>query len=100
MPHGVKNRVLFHSKRFNIYLVRYPEGHKVPAHVDMISEGRLYKLNCVISGPKAGGRFVCEKTIINLFGRIYFFRPDLHEHKVTRIERGRRWLLSVALQTP
>jgi hypothetical protein len=99
MPAKVKNRILFRSKHLNLYLVRYPEGHKVGPHLDMTSEGRLYKLNCVLVKPKAGGEFICEKNIFNLFGRVYLFRPDLYQHRVSKIERGNRWLLSFALNT-
>ncbi|MCM0612950.1 2OG-Fe(II) oxygenase [Marinobacter sediminum] len=100
MTANVKTRILFRSKRLNIYLVRYPEGHKVGPHLDMISHGSLYKLNCVLAQPKSGGEFVCEKNIFNLFGRVVLFRPDLYQHQVSRIERGNRWLLSFALTTP
>ena len=93
----VKTRVLFHSRHLSIYLVRYPEGHKVVPHVDMVSEGRLYKLNLVLVKPKAGGQFLCENNLFNLAGRLYLFRPDLYQHRVSRIERGNRWLLSFAL---
>ena len=97
MSAKVKTRVLFNSRRLSIYLVRYPEGHKVVPHVDMVSEGRLYKLNLVLVKPTAGGQFLCEKNIFNLGGRLYLFRPDLYRHRVSRIEWGNRWLLSFAL---
>lgn len=97
MPGNVKNRVLFQSRRLSIYLVRYSAGHAIVPHVDMVSEGRLYKLNIVLVKPRAGGEFACERNIFNLFGRIILFRPDLYRHRVSRIERGRRWLLSFAL---
>jgi len=80
-----------------VYLVRYSAGHAIVRHVDMVSEGRLYKLNCVLIKPESGGEFSCERNIFNLFGRIVLFRPDLYRHEVSRIERGRRWLLSFAL---
>jgi len=97
MQEKVKNRVLLQSRRLSIYLVRYPAGHAIAPHVDMVSEGRLYKLNCVLIKPESGGEFSCERSIFNLFGRIILFRPDLYRHEVSRIERGRRWLLSFAL---
>ncbi|SFR66508.1 2OG-Fe(II) oxygenase superfamily protein [Marinobacter daqiaonensis] len=100
MPAKVKTRVLFRSRYLNTYLVRYPEGHKVVPHLDMIAEGRLYKLNCLLIKPRSGGEFACEKNIFNLFGRLILFRPDLYQHQVSRIERGTRWLLSFALTTP
>lgn len=96
MPDTVKTRVLFHSKWLSIYLVRYPEGHKVGPHVDMVSEGQLYKLNCVLVKPRRGGEFICEKNIFNLFGRLILFRPDLYQHQVSKIGHGSRWLLSLA----
>lgn len=97
MQGKVKNRVLFQSRRLSVYLVRYSVGHRIVPHVDMVSEGRLYKLNCVLVKPESGGEFSCERNIFNLFGRIILFRPDLYRHRVSRIERGRRWLLSFAL---
>ncbi|MCA1778843.1 MAG: 2OG-Fe(II) oxygenase [Xanthomonadaceae bacterium] len=93
----VKNRVLFQSRRLSIYLIRYSAGHEIMSHLDMVSEGRLYKLNCVLVKPSAGGEFSCDRVIFNLFGRIILFRPDLHKHRVSRIKRGSRWLLSFAL---
>lgn len=97
-PQGdvVKNRVLLQSRRLSIYLVYYPQGHAIMPHIDMVSEGRLYKLNCVLVRPRAGGSFHCEKTIFNLFDRLVLFRPDIYQHRVSRIERGSRWLLSFA----
>jgi hypothetical protein len=93
----VKNRVLFQSGFLSVYLVRYSPGHRVVPHVDMVSAGRLYKLNCVLVKPETGGEFHCERSIFNWFGRIILFRPDLYRHSVSRIERGNRWLLSFAL---
>jgi hypothetical protein len=99
MSASVQTRVLLRSEYLNIYLVRYPEGHKVRPHQDMIAEGRLYKLNCLLVKPRSGGEFACDKNIFNLFGRLILFRPDLHRHQVSKIERGNRWLLSFALTT-
>jgi hypothetical protein len=80
-----------------VYLVRYAAGHRVIPHVDGVQSGRLYKLNCVLVKPRRGGEFRCARTIFNLFNRLVLFRPDLHEHEVSRIEAGHRSLLSVAL---
>lgn len=97
MTGKVRNRVLFQSRWLSIYLVRYSKGHRIVPHVDMVAEGRLYKLNCVLVKPGAGGEFFCEKNIFNLFGRLVLFRPDLYQHEVSMIEQGNRWLLSFAL---
>lgn len=97
MSQLVKNWVLFQSRRLSIYLVRYSAGHQIVPHVDMVSEGRLYKLNLVLVKPASGGEFRCEGSLLNCSGRIIVFRPDLYQHSVTKIERGTRWLLSFAL---
>jgi len=97
MSGKVNNRVLFQSRLFSIYLVHYSAGHRIVPHVDMVTGGRIYKLNCVLVKPKDGGEFLCERNIFNWFGRIILFRPDLYQHSVSRIERGNRWLLSFAL---
>ena len=100
MAANVKTRILFHSRRLNIYLVHYRTGHRIAPHLDMVSEGRLYKLNWVLVKPGDGGEFICEKAIFNAFGRIILFRPDLYTHEVSRIRSGSRWLLSFALSRP
>ena len=66
-------------------------------HVDMVAEGRLYKLNCELVKPRRGCKFSCERSIFNLRGRLVLFRPDLYRHQVSTIEDGSRWLLSIAL---
>jgi len=100
MSDKVRNRILLQWGRLTVYLVRYSAGHSIWPHVDMVSEGRLYKLNLVLVKPDAGGEFCCERTILDVFGRVIVFRPDLYQHHVTRIERGKRWLLSFALMRP
>jgi hypothetical protein len=92
----VKTKVLLYSRKLSIYLVRYSAGHRVVPHIDAVEEGKLCKVNWVLLKPQQGGKFLCEKTILNLFGRWIVFRPDLYQHEVTRIERGNRWLLTFA----
>lgn len=93
----VKNKAIFSSKVFAINLVTYPINHSVMNHSDPVQQGRYYKLNFVLIKPKAGGVFKCSKCIINLFNRVYLFRPDKYEHSVSKIESGKRVLLSFAL---
>jgi hypothetical protein len=97
MAATVTNRVLFHSRRLSVYLVHYRRGARVLPHVDGLSAGRLYKLNCVLVKPRRGGAFSCQRTLFNLFDRLVLFRPDRYEHAVSEIEAGSRWLLSVAV---
>ncbi|WP_259363222.1 2OG-Fe(II) oxygenase [Colwellia sp. MB3u-4] len=93
----VKNRAIFSSQIFSINYVTYPTNHSVMTHSDPVQSGRYYKLNFVIRTPKVGGVFKCSHCIINLFNRVYLFRPDKYEHSVSKIESGKRVLLSFAL---
>tara|TARA_R110002050_G_scaffold1244_5_gene8802 strand:- start:101197 stop:101496 length:300 start_codon:yes stop_codon:yes gene_type:complete len=92
------NRTFLYTQRFAINLVTYYEDHFVPRHLDMVSSGRLYKLNFVLVQPQQGGIFETEGVIFSFFNRIILFRPDLYEHRVTKIIRGKRVLLSFALR--
>lgn len=76
------------------YLLRFPQGSEVPLHKDPVSQGRHFRLNLIIKNAAKGGEFQCEQCLINR-PRIKLFRPDLHEHAVSRVEKGRRWVLSV-----
>lgn len=95
---SIINRTFLYTQRFAINLVTYSEGHFVSRHLDMVSSGRLYKLNFVLVRPKQGGIFETEGVIFSLFNRIILFRPDLYEHSVTKIVSGKRVLLSFALR--
>ncbi|UJF23543.1 2OG-Fe(II) oxygenase [Shewanella sp. OMA3-2] len=93
----VKNRAIFSSRVFAINLVSYGTNHQVMKHIDPVQQGRYYKLNVVLKKAQAGGVFNCAKCILNFGGRVYLFRPDKHEHSVSKILDGRRVLLSFAL---
>ncbi|MBB1273489.1 2OG-Fe(II) oxygenase [Psychromonas sp. SR45-3] len=97
MTATIQNKTILYSKLFSINLVTYPINHSVMNHVDNVQKGRYYKLNLILVQPKVGGVFKCTKCIINLFNRVYLFRPDKYEHSVTKIESGKRVLLSFAL---
>ncbi|QDE31141.1 2OG-Fe(II) oxygenase [Shewanella polaris] len=93
----VINKAIFSSRVFSINQVTYHTYHRVMNHIDPVQQGRYYKLNFVLRQPKVGGVFNCEKCIVNLWGRVYLFRPDKYEHSVSKIESGKRVLLSLAL---
>ncbi|WP_368448941.1 hypothetical protein [Cobetia amphilecti] len=94
----VINRSLLDLRRLTINLVTYPEGHSVMRHNDPM--GSYYKLNIVLKKPRRGGVFETDGSLFRLADRVVLFRPDLHEHSVSRIERGKRVLLSIALHAP
>ncbi|CAH1385501.1 2OG-Fe(II) oxygenase [Candidatus Nitrotoga sp. M5] len=93
----VTNKAIFSSSIFSINFVTYPTNHSVMNHIDHVQHGRYYKLNFVLIKPQAGGVFKCSKCIVNLFNRVYLFRPDMYEHSVSKIDSGKRVLLSFAL---
>ncbi|MBB6523650.1 2OG-Fe(II) oxygenase [Pseudoteredinibacter isoporae] len=79
---------------FDVYLLRFPEGSEIPPHKDKVKSGRHYRLNIVLKQAERGGEFYCESPIYEN-ARIKFFRPDLSEHSVSKVEKGNRYLLSL-----
>ncbi len=80
--------------KFDLYLLKFPEGCEVPPHTDVVASGKHFRLNIVLKQAKSGGEFVCKSPIF-CSKRIKFFRPDLCEHSVTRVVAGNRYLLSI-----
>jgi hypothetical protein len=84
------------NKRFKLdmHLIQYPTGSSIPPHKDKANfDQRHYRLNIEVKRPKKGGKFECGKCIFR-FWRIAFFRPDVEAHSVTKIEAGKRYVLS------
>ena len=79
---------------FDVYLLKFEKNSSVPAHRDLVTVGRHYRLNIVLKHARAGGAFTCKGAIIN-WPRIKLFRPDLYEHSVSMVENGRRLVLSI-----
>jgi hypothetical protein len=84
-----------YSERFMCdgYLLYYPTGGEIRPHVDKVDFGRHYRLNIMLKKAKKGGEFICKDPIFR-FWRIFFFRPDVSEHAVSKIEEGKRLMLS------
>lgn len=76
------------------YLIHYPEGSEIPPHRDPVKSGRHYRLNIILKSCGAGGEFICETSMFTT-KRIKLFRPDLHEHSVTKVIDGSRYVLSI-----
>lgn len=79
---------------FDSYLINYPDGAEIPAHIDPVTGGRHYRLNIILKSPKAGGEFICATPIFSS-QRIKLFRPDACEHSVTRVQGGSRLVFSL-----
>lgn len=80
--------------KFDMYLLKFSVGSEIPPHVDPVTQGKHYRLNIVLKSANEGGEFICRNPIYET-KRIKFFRPDLSEHRVTKIVKGTRYLLSV-----
>ncbi|KID57503.1 hypothetical protein JF50_09925 [Pseudoalteromonas luteoviolacea] len=80
--------------KFDVYLLKFPEGCEVPEHVDAVSSGRHFRLNLVLKKAKKGGEFMCQTPLYES-DRVKFFRPDSCVHAVTQVEQGSRLLLSI-----
>ncbi|WKE64039.1 2OG-Fe(II) oxygenase [Gallaecimonas kandeliae] len=80
--------------KFDLYLLRFPEGCEVPPHRDAVQSGKHFRLNIVLKKAKEGGDFICQSPIY-CSSRIKFFRPDLCGHSVSKVVSGNRYLLSL-----
>jgi hypothetical protein len=72
---------------FDVYLVKYPSGAYIDWHVDPVEHGEHHRLNLVLKEDRGGGVFSCSEK--KQWWRFTLFRPDLHEHMVSRINKSR-----------
>ena len=86
---------------FDLYLLHYPTGSHVGPHVDPAADGKKhYRCNVFLWNADRGGEFELEGQAIVDTNRIQVFRPDTQTHRVTRIEKGQRWVLSLGWLRP
>lgn len=78
---------------FDLYLIHYPEGSEIPWHTDPVKGWEHHRINLVLKAPKKGGRFECNGIFQP--GRLHRLHPDIDRHRVTKIENGTRWVLSL-----
>ncbi|WNA16101.1 2OG-Fe(II) oxyGenease [Xanthomonas phage XaC1] len=96
---GYRIFTLAYCKRFDLYLFKYNEGSFIPKHKDPSFGMRHYRLNLVLKKPDKGGEFICNNKIFSIFNdRIMLFRADTEYHKITKVEKGTRWLLSLGIR--
>lgn len=78
------------------YLIRYREGDFAAVHTDPSPKGmRHFRLNILLQRAQDGGNFTLWGASTWRKGRIRLFRPDLHQHAVTKIIKGQRLVLSI-----
>lgn len=79
--------------RWDIYLFHYPEGSFIPKHKDPSKYGKHYRFNITLKRAEQGGEFICNNVVFRWW-RFCLFRADANYHRVTKIEKGNRWILS------
>lgn len=80
--------------KFDMYLIKFPCGSEITAHTDKLSKGNHFRFNFIIKKPEEGGEFTCSNMILNT-ERVKLFRPDIYEHRVSKIIKGNRLVFSL-----
>lgn len=81
--------------KFDCYLLRFSRGAYIDPHTDPAQPGyRHFRLNIYLRSARRGGVFSVEKSLFRN-GAFCLFRPDLHEHSVSAVEAGTRYVLSI-----
>lgn len=96
---GYKIMYLWNWK-FDLVLIRYPEGSFIRWHTDPVPAPlKHHRINFTVRQAE-GGRFYCKDMPTHLkFKRIVRFRPDIQMHKVSRVTKGERWVISLGWVT-
>lgn len=90
---GYDKLPLLQGKKFDFWLLRFREGGYINWHVDKVDTGRHYRLNIFVKPAEIGGEFRTNGSIIK--NRFFcLFRPDIHRHSVTPVNKGTRYVLS------
>lgn len=78
------------------WLLRYPVGSEIPAHVDPPLEGMCHvRLNALLLAGEGGLLYLDGAETPVDEGDALLFRPDVVRHQVTRVERNPRLVFSV-----
>ena len=82
-----------HKLKWDIYIFHYKEGSYIPKHKDPSKYGKHYRFNIELKKADKGGKFICSSVVFKWW-RFCLFQADANYHKVTKIEKGSRWVLS------
>ena len=86
---------------YDAWVLRYPVGAEIPAHVDPNIEGMCHvRINAIALGSEGGVLYVDGAEVALDHGDAYVFRPDVMKHMVTKVERNERLVLSVGANVP
>ena len=84
--------------KFDVYLLRFSEGSEIKQHKDTVEAGQHFRLNIILKNAIEGGVFISDGVLFQT-KHIKFFRPDIHQHGVTKVIKGRRYVLSIGWVT-
>jgi hypothetical protein len=93
---GYRKLHLGQGARWDAWIINYPAGHGIPAHVDPLPDRRHLRLNLTIL--TGGSRLVADATWFRLGERVIVFWSD-RRHRVEP-GAGRRIVISVGFSLP
>jgi hypothetical protein len=76
--------LLAQGRRWDLYVLDYPPGTRIPTHVDPVPGRRHWRANLVLWGERA-----FEGDAVLRLGPLVVFRPDVMPHAVARVTRRR-----------
>lgn len=84
------------GKGFDCYLLRYKELDEIPAHTDPVPGKKHYRLNIELKHATIGGDlfFYQKRQWKHQYKKYVLFRSDLQPHKVTKVIKGERLVLT------
>jgi hypothetical protein len=77
------------------YILKFPQGSTVPAHIDPVETGRHYRLNIVLKKANGGGETCVYDPCFHKSKRLFFFRPDTVLHGLSKVWDGTLYILSI-----
>ena len=80
----------------DLHIIKYPTGSYIKTHTDKIKNKKHFRLNIVLKQPDMGGK-AYHKSYIFKTNRICLFRPDISPHRVNKIIKGTRYIISLGL---
>lgn len=79
---------------FDLYLLNYPSGTRIPEHSDVVPGYRHYRCNLILKKSDSGGELITDHYLYNS-DRLKIFRSD-KPHEVTAV-LGSRYVLSLGV---
>lgn len=80
------------------YILKYPPDSLIPPHKDDAPfDSEHWRLNAIIKSTLGGKLYIKDRNVELWTGDAVIFRPDIMEHKVSRVYDGTRYVWSVGI---